>query len=156
MHYPKDISSNGCDCNTELGWEQVPDELFSCTCTAGFINSDGFCVTCDQLFSGCSNCVPEVLPSQNAVYVGTYDSMPDQLPYVTCTTCSHITEGGSFFDNETGSCALCDQRYEGCLSCSTDGVNCERCKTLHHYSDTSGYGRCVSCSVYHEMCAQCS
>ena len=38
MHYPKDPNEDVCTCNKDIGWEQVPDKLFACTCTKGFIN----------------------------------------------------------------------------------------------------------------------
>ena len=82
--------------------------------------------------------------------------MPGQLPYVTCSQCGHVTEGGAFFDEENGSCAICDVRYEGCLSCSPDGQHCYVCKDMHHWRSTSGYGRCVACADYHPKCVNCS
>jgi len=91
MHYPKDPSADGCECNAEQGWVQIPDRLFSCYCTSGFVDANGFCVSCDQLYDGCSACVQTLEPEQNAVYVGTHDVMPGQLPYVTCEACEHPT-----------------------------------------------------------------
>ena len=62
MHYPKDPSADGCECNAEQGWVQIPDKLFSCYCTSGFVDANGYCVACDQLFDGCSACVPTQEP----------------------------------------------------------------------------------------------
>lgn len=59
MHFPKDINEDGCQCNEEEGWMQIPDRPFECFCTRDFVNEDGYCVNCEQLFDGCSTCVPE-------------------------------------------------------------------------------------------------
>ena len=105
-------------------------------------------VVCPPPPSGCTDCIPGFFVSESACAScpETYGSQCNECDESECTGCTD-----SFYLNTDNDCVTCEEKFEHCKKCSSDGDECEECEKGYKFID----GACVYNDKYYgqQTCA---
>ena len=112
------------------------------------------CQTCEYMIPYCEQCT---VGTQNTGYeLYSAAQFLDDAFYLGCNSCAY----GRYLEQKQGAqplkCQSCSLKYDGCVSCGTDGSFCERCAPTHLLEGSYLDKPCVPCNYYMSGCIKCS
>ena len=106
---------NICQCDRFRGWIEKKERSWECDCHSDYLTDAGLCMSCDQAFPGCSNCIKVGnLGDQIALGVSVVSNAIKSSTDPGIYKCNKCGSDGQFFDHEFSKCSSCESRLNGC------------------------------------------